>query len=76
MAHEVMYTYILWFVVFALAVVLALKYSLLIHPQTHSKWDNAVTSHSQHVFMRRKSCLTNLISLYDKVTHLVDQRKP
>ncbi|KAJ7406126.1 RNA-directed DNA polymerase from mobile element jockey-like protein [Pitangus sulphuratus] len=34
---------------------------------------NAVIGHSQHGFMRGKSCLSNLISFYDKV---VDQRKP
>ncbi|KAJ7403742.1 rna-directed dna polymerase from mobile element jockey-like [Pitangus sulphuratus] len=38
--------------------------------------DNAVIGHSQHCFMRGKSCLSNLISFYDKVTHLVDQVKP
>ncbi|KAK4827810.1 hypothetical protein QYF61_021802 [Mycteria americana] len=38
--------------------------------------DSAVTGHSQHRFMRGKSCLTNLISFYDKATHLVDQGKP
>ncbi|PKU31339.1 rna-directed dna polymerase from mobile element jockey-like [Limosa lapponica baueri] len=30
---------------------------------------------SQHGFMRGRSCLTNLISCYDKVTHLVDEGK-
>ncbi|GAB0184036.1 mitochondrial enolase superfamily member 1 [Grus japonensis] len=38
--------------------------------------DNAVIGHSQHSLTRGKSCLTILISCYDKVTHLVDQRKP
>ncbi|TRZ07292.1 hypothetical protein HGM15179_019816, partial [Zosterops borbonicus] len=38
--------------------------------------DNAVTDHSQHGFMRGKSSLTNFISFYDKVAHLVDQGKP
>ncbi|KAJ7411531.1 hypothetical protein WISP_102360 [Willisornis vidua] len=38
--------------------------------------DNADFSHSQHGFMRGKSCLSNLISFYDKVTHPVDQGKP
>ncbi|GAB0178388.1 mitochondrial enolase superfamily member 1 [Grus japonensis] len=38
--------------------------------------DNAVIGHSQHKFMRGKSCLTTLISFYDKVTHLFDQGKP
>ncbi|XP_052628596.1 uncharacterized protein LOC128134646 [Harpia harpyja] len=38
--------------------------------------DNTVIGHSQHGFMRGKPCLTNLISIYDKVTHLVEQGKP
>ncbi|KAJ7413878.1 RNA-directed DNA polymerase from mobile element jockey-like protein [Pitangus sulphuratus] len=38
--------------------------------------DNAVIGHSQHGFMRGKFCLSNLVSFYDKVTHLVDQGKP
>lgn len=35
--------------------------------------DNTVLSHGQHRFTSLKSCLTNLIPLYGKVTHLVGQ---
>ncbi|RMC13318.1 hypothetical protein DUI87_10853 [Hirundo rustica rustica] len=38
--------------------------------------DNAVTGHSRHGYMRAKSCLSNLTSFDDKVTHLTDQGKP
>ncbi|KAF4789344.1 RNA-directed DNA polymerase from mobile element jockey-like protein [Turdus rufiventris] len=38
--------------------------------------DNLVIDHSQHGFMRGKSCFSNLISFHDKVTHLVDPEKP
>lgn len=38
--------------------------------------DNTVISHSQHIFKRGKSCLSNPISFYDKVTHPADQGKP
>ncbi|GAB0184900.1 hypothetical protein GRJ2_000955300 [Grus japonensis] len=37
--------------------------------------DNQVISPSQHGFMKGRSCLTNLISFYDKVTRLMDERK-
>ncbi|PKU48053.1 rna-directed dna polymerase from mobile element jockey-like [Limosa lapponica baueri] len=37
--------------------------------------DNQVIRPSQHGFMKGKSCLANLISFYDKVTCLVDDRK-
>jgi len=35
--------------------------------------DNQAIRPSQHGFMKGRSCLTNLISFYDKVTHLVDE---
>ncbi|KAJ7420659.1 RNA-directed DNA polymerase from mobile element jockey-like protein [Willisornis vidua] len=38
--------------------------------------DNVITGHSKHSFMRGKSCLSNLISFYDKRIHLADQGKP
>ncbi|TRZ12539.1 hypothetical protein HGM15179_014572 [Zosterops borbonicus] len=34
--------------------------------------DNAVVGHSQHSFIRRKSHLSNLVSFYDKGSHLAD----
>ncbi|KAK4828345.1 LOW QUALITY PROTEIN: hypothetical protein QYF61_026006 [Mycteria americana] len=37
--------------------------------------DNQVIRPSQHGFMKGRSCLTNLISFYDKVTRLVDEGK-
>ena len=37
--------------------------------------DNQVIRPSQQEFMKGRSCLTNLISFYDKVTHLVDEGK-
>ncbi|PKU39042.1 rna-directed dna polymerase from mobile element jockey-like [Limosa lapponica baueri] len=37
--------------------------------------NNQVTRPSQHRFMKGRSCLTNLISFYDTVTHLVDEGK-
>uniref|UniRef100_A0A8B9D078 Reverse transcriptase domain-containing protein n=1 Tax=Anser brachyrhynchus TaxID=132585 RepID=A0A8B9D078_9AVES len=42
---------------------------------TQHMWDNLGIRPSQHGFMKGKSCLTNLISLYDQVTHLVDEGK-
>ena len=37
--------------------------------------DNQVIRPSQHGFMKGRSCLTNLISFYDRVTFLVDEGK-
>lgn len=34
-----------------------------------------IIRHNQYKFTRRKSCLNNFISLYDRVTHLVDEGK-
>ena len=38
-------------------------------------WDNRGIRSSQHGFMKGKSCLINLISVYDQVTHLVNEGK-
>jgi len=37
--------------------------------------DNQGIGPSQHGFMKGRSCLANLISFYDQVTHLVDEEK-
>ncbi|GAB0178158.1 mitochondrial enolase superfamily member 1 [Grus japonensis] len=37
--------------------------------------EDQVIRPSQHGFMKGRSCLTNLISFYDKVTHLMDEGK-
>jgi len=37
--------------------------------------DDQVIRPSQQGFVKDRSCLTNLISFYDKVTHLVDEGK-
>jgi len=37
--------------------------------------DNQGIRPSQHEIMKGRSCLTNLISFYDQMTHLVDERK-
>ncbi|TRZ06777.1 hypothetical protein HGM15179_020330 [Zosterops borbonicus] len=42
---------------------------------TQHMQDNQAIRHSQHGFMKGRSFLTNLISFYNKVTHLVDEGK-
>jgi len=37
--------------------------------------NNVIIRHSQHGFTKGKSYLTNFISFYDKVTHLMDEGK-
>lgn len=37
--------------------------------------DNQAIRPCQHEFVRGRSCLTNLISFYEQVTYLVDERK-
>jgi len=47
----------------------------LLRALTGSVKDNQGIRPSQHGFMKGRSCLTNLIAFYDKVTHLVDEGK-
>ena len=42
---------------------------------TWHEQDKQMIRPSQHEFMKDRSCLTNLISFYDKVTCLVDEGK-
>ena len=42
---------------------------------TQHMWDNQMIRPSQHGFMKGRSCLTNLISFYDRVTRLLDEGK-
>ncbi|KAK4826944.1 hypothetical protein QYF61_012793 [Mycteria americana] len=48
---------------------------IILNAITQHVQDNQVIRPSQHGFMKGKSCLTNLISFYDKVTRLVGERK-
>ncbi|KAF4804164.1 hypothetical protein TURU_009539 [Turdus rufiventris] len=41
----------------------------------HTPWTTRGSHPVKHGFMKGRSCLTNLISSYDKVTHLVDEGK-
>ncbi|GAB0192783.1 hypothetical protein GRJ2_001743600 [Grus japonensis] len=48
---------------------------IILNAITQHVQDNQAIRPSQHGFMEGKSCLTNLISFYDKVTCLVDEEK-
>ena len=48
---------------------------IILREITQHLWDNCGIMPSQHGFIRSRSCLTNLISFYDLVTHLVDEGK-
>ena len=48
---------------------------IILSATTQHIQDKQVIRPSQHGFMKGRSCLTNLISFYDKVTHLVDEGK-
>ncbi|GAB0207182.1 hypothetical protein GRJ2_003183800 [Grus japonensis] len=43
--------------------------------ELYSRQDNQGIRPSQHGFVKSRSCLTNLLSIYDKVTRLVDEGK-
>lgn len=47
---------------------------ILLKPFTNMK-DKMVIRSSQHGFTKRKTCLTNLIALYDEIIGLVDEEK-
>ncbi|GAB0207769.1 mitochondrial enolase superfamily member 1 [Grus japonensis] len=48
---------------------------IILNAITQHVQDNQAIRPSQHGFMKGRSCLTNLISFYDKVTRLVDEGK-
>ncbi|KAK4828011.1 LOW QUALITY PROTEIN: hypothetical protein QYF61_022788 [Mycteria americana] len=48
---------------------------IIVSAITQHVQDNQVIRPFQHGFMKGRSCLTNLISFYDKMTHLVDEGK-
>ncbi|KAK4815770.1 hypothetical protein QYF61_007188 [Mycteria americana] len=52
-----------------------LREQMVLSDITQHVLDNQGIRSSQHGFMKGRSCLTNLISFYDKVTHLVDEGK-
>ena len=48
---------------------------IIIREITQHVWNVWGIMSSQYGFMKSRSCLTNLISFYDRVTHLVDEGK-
>ncbi|XP_074716553.1 neuronal acetylcholine receptor subunit alpha-10-like [Strix uralensis] len=48
---------------------------LILSTITQHVWDNQGIRPSQHGFMKGRSCLTNLISFYDRATRLLDEGK-
>ncbi|GAB0209319.1 mitochondrial enolase superfamily member 1 [Grus japonensis] len=48
---------------------------IILNAITRPVQDNQVIRPNQHGFMKGRSCLTNLISFYDKMTHLADEGK-
>ena len=52
-----------------------LSFHFILSAHTRHVKDNEGIRPSQHGFMKGRSCLTNLISFCDQVTHLVDEGK-
>ena len=48
---------------------------IVLNAITQHMWDTQGIGLSQQGFMKGRSCLTNLVSFYDKVTRLVDEGK-
>lgn len=48
---------------------------IILSATTQHVQDTQVIRPSQQGFMKDRSCLTNLSSFYDKVTHLMDEEK-
>jgi len=48
---------------------------IILSPTERFLKNNALVRHSHHGFTKWKSWLTNLITFYNKVTHLVDEGK-
>uniref|UniRef100_A0A8C2SLP0 Reverse transcriptase domain-containing protein n=1 Tax=Coturnix japonica TaxID=93934 RepID=A0A8C2SLP0_COTJA len=51
------------------------KERIVLREITRQVWDDQEIRPSQHGFVKGRSCLTNLISFYNPVTHLMDEGK-